>query len=755
MRQIVERLKEDDSPRGQNRARIIDKFNGNAPYTDQEARENNIFTNVQPLMAPRLAHDARRQLSGAANRTTNFFKVTVDTGNEASDSVASFIITKKINRVMKQSRKYLETLRGQDANVVLHGKGAVIWDDPNYWCPKVIGVEDLKVPAGTYIDFSNLTHFAIYEEWSAAELMRKVSGKRVYPGWNVSAVKTLIKKLVEDGTETESDHDEFPEKLAESFKENGVFYASDKVPTVKCWRFYELEDERTGPRWKYYIFQDESKVGDKDEFLFEQKRGFVEEIDRLVHVQYADGNNVAPFRYHSVRGLGYLLYPLVHLNDRLFCRAMDAFFEACNQLFRSNSEEDRERLQSVMLSNMGVVPSGIAMVPATERYTVNHNLLNAAFGMLRQYVSENSTSFTQDSNDGTKKEMTATETLARVQQATAMMNSMLSMQYTYRAFQFREIARRFTIKPSKCKDVEKFQAEIAKEGLGPEHLDYEKWTVVPEQIIGGGNKTLELAMAKELMAARPLYPPQAQTEILREYTLATTDDADKAVRWVPAEPKPPSSSTIHANVVFGTLMDGGEVILPEGINLDEYAQVLMLMLSKQLEMIGQSGATPSVDKVMGLQQTGRHIGEVLQQLAQDPAKEQMMGEAMSQLQQMMQKVAELADAAIEQQQASAGGNQELQAKLYEKKALADAAADVIRGKGDLQRQQKEESFQQKLTQNIVKLQSELEAKDYATAQELRSKRVKTDSEVAAMQRKTTADVEAMKRKAASAPKSKD
>jgi hypothetical protein len=334
------------------------------------------------------------------------------------------------------------------------------------------------------------------------------------------------------------------------------------------------------------------------------------------------------------------------------------------------------------------------------------------------------------------------------------MNSMLSMQYTYRAFQFREIARRFTIKPSKCKDVEKFQAEIAKEGLGPEHLDYEKWTVVPEQIIGGGNKTLELAMAKELMAARPLYPPQAQTEILREYTLATTDDADKAVRWVPAEPKPPSSSTIHANVVFGTLMDGGEVILPEGINLDEYAQVLMLMLSKQLEMIGQSGATPSVDKVMGLQQTGRHIGEVLQQLAQDPAKEQMMGEAMSQLQQMMQKVAELADAAIEQQQASAGGNQELQAKLYEKKALADAAADVIRGKGDLQRQQKEESFQQKLTQNIVKLQSELEAKDYATAQELRSKRVKTDSEVAAMQRKTTADVEAMKRKAASVPKSK-
>ena len=449
-----------------------------------------------------------------------------------------------------------------------------------------------------------------------------------------------------------------------------------------------------------------------------------------------------------MRGLAYLLYPVVHLNDRLFCRAMDAFFEACNQLFRSNSEEDRERLQSVTLANMGVVPNGIAMVPAGERYTVNHNLLNAAFGMLRQYVSENSTSFTQDTNDGTAKEMTATETLARVQQATAMMNSMLSMQYVYRAFQFREIARRFTIKPSKCKDVEDFQKAIAKEGLGPEHLDFETWTIVPEQIIGGGNKTLELAMTKELMAIRPAYPPQAQTEILRDFTLALTDDADKAVRWVPAQPQPPSSSAIHANVVFGTLMDGGEVILPEGINLDEYSQVLMMMLTKQLEMIVQSGAVPSVDKVMGLQQTGRHVGEILGQLGQDPAKQDMIGEAVKMLQQMMVKVAELADAALEQQQSSAGGDQELQAKLYEKKALADAQSEVIKGKGELQRQQKEESFQQKQTQNLVKLQSEIEAKDYNTAQELRAKRVKTDSEVAAMARKTDADVQAMKQKAA-------
>lgn len=750
MREIVMRLKDDDGPRADNRARIIEKFNGGAPFTEEEQKANNLFTNVQPLMAPRLAHDARRQLSGAATRTTNFFKVQVDTGSDASDAVASYIVTKKMNRVLKQSRKYLETLRGQDANVVLHGKGAVIWDDPNNWCPKVIGVEDLKIPSGTYIDFSNLTHFAIYEEWSAAELMRKVIGKRVYPGWNVPKVKRIIRRLVEEGTATEDVDDDFPEKLMESFKENVVFYASDKVPVVKCWRFFELEDERGGPRWKYYIFLDEAEKGMRkgkeieDEFLFEQKRGFVEDIDRLIHVQYADGNNVAPFRYHSVRGLGYLLYPVVHLNDRLFCRSMDAFFEACNQLFRSNSEEDRERLQSVTLANMGVVPNGIAMVPANERYTVNHNLLNAAFAMLRQYISENSTSFTQDQNDGTAKEMTATETLARVQQATAMMNSMLSMQYTYRTFQFREVARRFALADSKDPDVKQFQLECRREGLADEHLNYDNWTIVPEQIIGGGNKTLELAMTKELMAVRPAYPPQAQTEILRDYTLALTDDPDKATRWVPAEPQPPSSSAIHANVVFGTLMDGGEVIMPQGINMDEYAQVLMMMLSKQLEMIGQSGAVPSVDKVMGLQQTGRHVGEVLQQLAQDPMKQDIMAEAIKQLQQMMAQIAELADAALEQQQASAGGNPELEAKLYEKRVLADAQADVIRSKGELQRQQKQESFDQKQTQGLVKLQSDLEAKDYQTAQELRAKRVKTQAEV-----------EAMKRKAASAPKSKE
>ena len=72
MREIVWQMKTDDAARGTNRAAINHEFNGGAPYTQQEAMDNGILTNVQPLTAMRLAHDARGQLDHATSATGNY-----------------------------------------------------------------------------------------------------------------------------------------------------------------------------------------------------------------------------------------------------------------------------------------------------------------------------------------------------------------------------------------------------------------------------------------------------------------------------------------------------------------------------------------------------------------------------------------------------------------------------------------------------------------------------------------------------------
>jgi len=39
-----------------------------------------------------------------------------------------------------------------------------------------------------------------------------------------------------------------------------------------------------------------------------------------VAFQFADLSAVAPFRYHSVRSLGWLLYAVINLQNRLRCK---------------------------------------------------------------------------------------------------------------------------------------------------------------------------------------------------------------------------------------------------------------------------------------------------------------------------------------------------------------------------------------------------------------------------------------------------
>lgn len=729
MREIVWKLKDDDLQRATNRAAINHEFNGGAPYTQQEAAENGIFTNVQPLMAPRLAHDARRQLDRARAPGGTYFNLAIDFGPPDQQRMLSRVITNAINKQLKCNRRFTELLRGIDANVVLHGRGPVIWNDGQDPLPTLIGIEDAKFPADTLIDFSNLSHFAVYMPLSAAELMDKVNRKRVDPGWNVKYVKKVIRSLTKDILETSDQEEEFPEKLNEDLKQNSGYYGSDRVPTAKCWAFFQLVDEGKKHRWELSIFEDVKIDGSDDpfraikraggDFLFQQKSDFAEDVERLISCHYADGSNVPPFKYHSVRGLGYLLYPVMRLFDRYFCRSMDAYFESCNQLFRNVGEDDRERLQHVTLANFSVLPTGVQYVPANERYTVNHNVMNAAFSMLRQFIQENSASFTQDQDSGTSKEMTATEAMARVQQATALVGSMLMMRATYDKYLFAEICRRYCIEGNRNEDVRQFREKMRKRGIPDEAFDFDLWDVTIDSAIGGGNKTLELAQTGEMFAARMAFPPPAQRTIVKDFALARYENSDKVEQMLPDDQQPPTRTETFANLAIGTLLQGLPVIPDDTINLDEYAGVIMNLLGQRIGQVAQTGQTPSIETVLGMQNTISHVGQLLEQLAQDPSKTQAMKGAIQALKQMQQQV-QAWFSELQSQQGQAQITPEAQSKIVSSRIMAENAAQIKTAQAQQKIEQRQQTQQQKLAESQIKLQADLEAQDLRTANDLRS-----------------------------------
>jgi len=730
-------------------ARINAVFNGNPPFTEEEAESNHIETNVNFLEGTRIIHQSRQAFHNAFLKPDFYFTVDLDVGPRYKRSEWGKIITREMNRIMKRSLAYTNCVESQLAATVLHGIGPVTWLRDTHWMPKPRATEDILVPAGTLTDMSNLDHFAVYTTFTAAELiaMTKVPENQRMKGWNMELVNAILKRLNElVGSPLAIDYNDlnynFPEKVEESFKENAGFWGSDAVPIVKCYDFYFKETTGNKPKtpWRRRIILDYtneqltgSNLPESKRYLFDPgDLDYGEDVSQLMHVQFADGAVVPPFRWNSVRSLGYLLYAVCHLSNRLRCKFNDATFSEMLWFFRNVSEGDMERLEKVELHHMGIIPEGVSFVPAQERHQVNQEMVNQAMSMLRQLMAENSATFTQDVDTGTKKEQTATEIMAKVNSSNALLGSMLDRAYIYQTYQYREIARRFaTLSHEDCK---KFRERCISEGVSDSIFKsdaFEYWNIHPERVMGNGNKMLEIAQADRLMAVRAMLPPEGQAEVLHLYVEANTDDPKLANRIAPMEQQPPSTSVEKACFAWATLMESKPVLISNLTNPIDYIETLIQLLADELQMLQQEPTPPDARRISGLETVIQHIAERVQVLAGDETQSERvrqygdaLGQAQNMVKQIVQGVQKAQEEAVKEAEEEDDEDGEMnpamkeqmmtQAKVMAMQAVAEAKAGISEDAAEQKRRQKEIAFQQEQSRRAEKHAAEIAAKDAST-----------------------------------------
>ena len=732
--EIVWFLKIADFPRSSNRALVDQLFNGFSPFSAEEQTQNRITTNVNWLDGTRIAHDARKQFNGAFQKPGNFFTVKLDSGPLHRRTEWGMTITQEINKVMKSSLPYVEMLRNVFAQVVLHGIGPVTWEDKQGWCPTMQAVSDVLLPSRTLVTMENLSYFTIFRRYTADQLWRMTHGPKVDKGWNMPVVDKCLKWAAQQGVQAGTGNDWIynPERFQEDIKANSGVYASDLVPTIDAWDFYFKDDSDKEWGWKRRIVLDspslaQSKaittdtknlIGSRNEFLFDPgDRNYASKLGEIIHFQFADGSVVAPFRYHSVRSLGFLLYAVCHLQNRLRCKLNDATFEALLNYFRVSNPDDAERLQKIDLVNLGIIPEGLNFVKPEERWQVNQNLVGQTMLLNRQTMAENSTSYTQDFGleEGRrgKPEKTATQVTAEVNAATAMVGAMLQTAYTYQEFQYREIARRFCIKNSRDGDVKKFRAACLRQGVPIEYLDADRWTIAAERVIGNGNKQLEIAQTNMLMQYINRYDPDAQRMILRQFTFAATDDAAMTEQLVPFEKTQTTDSVHDAQLSAATMLMALPMGLRQGVNHGEYAATLLGMAKVTIDKIAATGGVGTPEDVAGLQillgQTiegepieGNGVMNHVNILAQEATNKQESKQLNDALGKLMNEVRAMAQRQQEQQgEQQQGGDQlppEDAVRLKGALVLAEAKSEILKAQSAQKLEQKGRQFEQRLQQ---------------------------------------------------------
>jgi hypothetical protein len=757
--QVVWQMRLADWPRARNRAMLNDLYNGLPPYTDDEQRQNRINTNVNFLDGTKILHDSRRQLNMALTSSSQYFTVTLDQGPVWKRREWSTTITSEINRILKRSKNYQDVLDSVCALNVLHGIGPSMWENRESWCPYDLGTEDVLVPSNTLVSMRNLPFLAVYRQYTGAQLQRMTSGPKVDPAWNMPLVRQAIKWVDEQARQLMgSAWPEVwsPEKMSERIKQDGGLYASDSAPTIDTFDVYFWNDDGKKSGWNRRIIldawgssgyggaggidysqkapalPDKNYLGTRNQFLYDPgNRIYADKLEQIIHFQFADVSCVAPFRYHSRRSLGFLLYSVCHLQNRLRCKFNDHVFESLLQYFRVANPADAERLTKVDLTHLGVIPDGLTMVPQQERWQIQDGIVEQAFGLNRQTMADNSASFTQDFDfEKEKAGETATRTMAKVNATAALIGSMLNRVYNQQTFQYLEICRRFCIKNSRDPDVRRFRVNCLAAGIPEEALCVERWDVQPVRVIGSGNKMLQVAMADKLMAMRQFVDPEGQKVIDRLYVLANSDDPGLVEQIVP-EQRVISPSVHDAQTSVGTLMLGEPVEIEDGMNHRQYIESWMASMARIIKKIQTRGNMATPDEIIGLNNLAQHIGQHIQKLAEDKAEKANVSRYGKDLGKLMNEVKGFAQRLQEQQQkASAAGNQdpETMAKIQAIILQAQTKAKLQSESHAQRTAQRQLQFEQQIKQDEIRHRADLQKKHVELAANIKADRMKAFSE---------------------------
>lgn len=762
--EIVWMMRLADEVRAEDRRIILRQFNGNPPFDESTAEENNIQINQNDLTGPNVISAARRQWNNAFLKPYRFFTARPDTGPSHKRATWSISASNEANRLLKRSPSMVGQVRATGAQTLLFGVGPTNWKNRTSIIPQSIPMGSLMIPSETEIDDleESLSYFAVFREWTPAKLWDMTHGPRVDPGWNMDLVQSQIDYLKDQlyKSPTSLAYQYMPERIEELIKQDKGYFGTDAVPTCDVWDFYFREAE-DGQGWYRRVLLDwntgedlssyrkagtkpesRNKVGKETKFLYTSgKRKYASSLSEIIHCNFGDCSPYAPFKYHSIRSLGWMLWGVCDLQNRLHCKFNEGVFEQLMWFFQTAGNQDLMRIKKANFEHLGVIPQGIRFLTANERFTPNPALIEMAFARNRQLIADSATSYTQSYDRGPEgRGRTATETMAIVNSSQALASGILETAYTYEAFKYREMFRRLCLKNSKDAMAQEFRKNCLRAGIPEDMLDADKWSIEPEQVLGGGNKTLQMATVGFLNSIRPNLPPAGQRIVDHLSVEYATDQPELAEEIAPmGQDRPASYSTNSAQLATERLLRGLPFTLPKDAVVEDYVVVWLSDLGLVVKQALQKGGLVTPEDLNGMNNLAMHIQELLSQVEQplqsqhtneaEKAKIQKLKEIFGQL---LNHIKGLAQRLQQSMKANVGaptdGNGAGDGKREAAIIMAETKSRIAENSALKRTAQKSVQFEREQKRKDIEFAAELERKGVAARHELIGNRLKALSE---------------------------
>ena len=692
--------------RARARTNINILFNGQQPWSTEEVKKYHIKKNVNWQEGTTKMLDAIRQINSAFIPAGNFFSALSNGGIPDKRPEYSQTFTNNANASLKRGKTgktHMFVLKNRNCNVGVHGIGPMMWMTKGDLLPRYIPLEDLLIPTDTDQSFDDLMYFGVNLYPTLGQFFDMTHGERVDPGWKKGPVRRVLSDVrdLKIPGYTASDWIHRPEAAAEVFKQNRMMLDTDATARVRI-RIFFHKDYKDGKWYRKVILRDSTANQSADEFLYDSNDPWAEELCEFIHVQYGDGSVVAPLKYHSVRGLGVMLFAPTWTINELRCSFVDHAQQNMQQWLRRKDSPDRDTSKVLELYNNAIIGEGWDFVKREERHQIDPRLAESSMAQMKQLMAENSSSFTTDIDTGTPKEMTAFEARARLNAASRQVASMLGMMYSLEVYYYEELVRRLCMKNPTDPAIKKFQNQCKRDGIPAHLMEASNWTIRPERVLGAGDQTLAQAIANTLFSVKSEFDPPAQKIIKRRFVAELTDP-EFAKEIVPDSEEESTSGTRAAEDVFGTMMISGIPSPPrKGIDHEGYIGALLAMMGSVIQNIEGTDGMGDPSDLTGLSAVAQSIEEHIGILAMSEEKKEIVKEFSDVLGDMMNKVrafAQRQQEAMESEQL----DPEKMAKIQTDQMAAQQKMQINEAATQQKLAQKDAAFRQKMSQSQEKM----------------------------------------------------
>lgn len=605
-----------DEQASKDRSQVDQMFDGDPPYDEAqlEAAGQAFRCNLNFDEAGELLDTSMVSHIDLLNGVEALVSVETDYGPPEMRAEWNEQIAIEFTRMVRNWGPFTQFYLMNRQNLTKHGVSICYFENEWDWRWRVAGMDDFKIPRDTLCAEEELDIAFCIRDYQVHHLYRFIEdeAKARDLGWNVEETRKAIREASADSFAPYGDW----EKWQADMKDNdiGISCRSKVIKVAHGW-----VKERDGRVTHFMIRRD----GECKQFLFRRPGRFPSMEAALTLYTYGVGSNN---RFHSIRGLGYRIFPHIQVSNQLRCQMIDGAQLAASQIIQPVDEGDVDRLSLSFHGPYAVLAPGFKVIQ-TPSPNLSNNVIPVV-NDLSNMVSRKTGAFSPLSGVSDTQDMSAREYVGRKQDRQELGAAVLHLCYLADQRHYRQVfaraARRNYPEPMPgATAVQKMRKRLLQKGVPLEAL----YRVDPESIqivmaIGGGSRSSRTVALRELTDMAPGYDEVGRKRLIRDRTASIMGSYTLANRYAP----PPEDTRITSDAKVAEFENfmlemGREVVAaPNDMHLT-HAQVHMGAISQHIQSAEQ-GAAPIEEVAPKLVPLHEHTLKHVEALSADPASQQ-------------------------------------------------------------------------------------------------------------------------------------